>query len=276
MSPIPVLTYHAFNISGDTYQQNDHIAFATDLGDITELGWRVEPLHTVVDAYLGKIPPLPGKVLAITFDDATNYDFEDLTHPSATGLQRSMLNIMRDFQARHPGAQPHLHATSFAIASPAARQAIDKAAVFGNDWMQDAWWQEAVASELMDIANHSWDHTHDSVDPVAQRDQIKGNFFCIDNEDDANAQIRRAAKYISGVAPNASVDLFAFPYGHTNPFLLENFLRAQANSALPCVRAAFTTEAGMITEASNRWSLPRYVCGWHWHSPEELREILNL
>jgi hypothetical protein len=26
---------------------------------------------------------------------------------------------------------------------------------------------------------------------------------------------------------------------------------------------------------SDRWNLPRYICGWHWRSPEALRAILE-
>ena len=29
-----------------------------------------------------------------------------------------------------------------------------------------------------------------------------------------------------------------------------------------------------VTLQSDRWNLPRYICGWHWKSPETLRTIL--
>ena len=38
---------------------------------------------------------------------------------------------------------------------------------------------------------------------------------------------------------------------------------------------AFGTEAGMMKADSDRWNLPRYVCGWHWKSSEELIAILS-
>jgi len=270
---IPVLTYHALNISGNDYASNDHVAFAADLELITELGWQVAPLHRIVDELIAKTETLPAKTIAISFDDATDFDYHDLPHPQ-WGMQRSMLNIMRDFARQHAGAQPHLHATSFVIASPEARATMDRACVIDKGWINDNWWEPAVAGGLMGIANHSWDHNHECMPRVAQRNQEKGNFFCIDTDTDADAQIREAARFIAGMAPNASVSLFGYPYGHVNEFLPREYFPRQAASAAPFVRAAFGTEAGMITAESNRWNLPRHVCGWHWKSPGELRAIL--
>ena len=274
MYPVPVLTYHALNISGNDYANNDHVAFASDLEMVTALGWRIAPLRLVVDAYLGSAPALGDKTLAVTFDDATDFDFHDLPHPTA-GQQRSMLNIMRDFVAAHPGAQPGLHATTFAIASPDARAAMDRICILGRSWMNDAWWPEAVATGLIGIANHSWDHNHEAVERVAQRNQEKGNFFCIDNENDANAQIRQSARFIEARAPSPAVSLFGYPYGHVNEFLSRDYLPRQAATNAPFVNAAFGTAAGKIHAGCDRWNLPRYVCGWHWKSSEELGQLLR-
>ena len=270
---IPVLTYHSRNIEGNEYGNNDHVAFASDLCLITELGWQIQPLHHIVDRVFDGNGVLPDKTIAITFDDATDFDFLDLPHPTA-GMQRSMLNIMRDFVLKNPNAQPHLHATSFAIASPDARAAMDRACVFDCGWMNESWWPDAIASGLIGIANHSWDHNHVCMDRVAQRNQEKGNFFCIDTEADADTQIREAARYIAERAPNPSVSLFGYPYGHVNDFLRKDYFPRQSVSGTPFVTAAFSTEAAYITEQSDRWSLPRFVCGWHWKSSAELREIL--
>lgn len=274
MDPVPVLTYHALNIAGNEYAGNDHVAFASDLELVTTLGWKIAPLHRIVDAFLGGTAPMPAKTLAVTLDDATDFDFRDLPHPTA-GLQRSMLNIMRDFAAAQPGAQPDLHATSFAIASPEAREAMDRVCILGRGWMSDAWWADAVKSGLIGIANHSWDHTHEAVERVAQRNQEKGNFFCIDTEADADAQIRAAARFIESRAPSPSTALFGYPYGHVNDFLSRDYLPRQAASITPFVKAAFGTEAGRISSASDRWNLPRFVCGWHWKSSEELAKLLR-
>ena len=271
---IPVLTYHALNITGNDYATNDHVSFASDLELISRLGWKIRPLHRIVDSLFGSGEALPEKTIALTFDDATDFDYHDLPHPVA-GTQRSMLNIMRDFADRNPGAQPGLHATSFVIASPEARVIMDRLRVFDLGWMNDNWWPHAAESGLMGIANHSWDHNNDALPVVAQRNQEKGNFFCIDTEPDADAQIREAARFIAKHAPNPSVALFGYPYGHVNEFLSKDYLPRQAMSPAPFVKAAFGTEAGMMTAASDRWNLPRYVCGWHWKSSGELERILG-
>ena len=181
---------------------------------------------------------------------------------------------MRDFATKNPNTQLHLHATSFVIASPNARAAMDRACVFDRGWMNESWWPEAVATGLVGIANHSWDHNHECMDRVAQRNQEKGNFFCIDTQADADAQIRDAARYIVTRAPNPSAGLFGYPYGHVNDFLRKDYLPSQAASDEPFVNAAFSTDAGCITRDSDRWNLPRYVCGWHWKSSAELQAIL--
>lgn len=111
---IPILTYHAQNIAGNDYANNDHVAFAEDLRLLTATGWRVVPLHRVVELLSGPDTAWTLKTVAIAFDDGSDFDFEDLPHPVA-GMQRSMLNIMRDFLADNPESQPELHATSFVI-----------------------------------------------------------------------------------------------------------------------------------------------------------------
>jgi len=40
-------------------------------------------------------------------------------------------------------------------------------------------------------------------------------------------------------------------------------------------RAAFTTEGMSITPNMNRWALPRFVCGQHWRSSEELVQLVQ-
>ena len=275
MVNIPILTYHSLNIEGNNYLGNDHVAFREDIALLTALGWRIISLADLVQLLLEPNAVWPEKSIAITFDDGTNFDFEDLPHPSA-GLQRSMLNIMRDFTVANPGAQPTMHATSFVIASPDARETMDGTCILGCGWMSERWWQQAVVSGFFHIANHSWDHCHDSVPIIAQRDQLKGTFAGIDNKTDADAQIKLAAESIARIAPNPGVELFAFPYGTANRYLLEEYLPQQAQAdGGQFVRAAFSTEPAPVTRGTNRWWIPRYVCGHHWKSPEELASILR-
>ena len=41
------------------------------------------------------------------------------------------------------------------------------------------------------------------------------------------------------------------------------------------VRAAFSTEPAPVSRRTNRWWIPRYVCGHHWKSSDELQSILR-
>ncbi len=275
MASIPILTYHALNIAGNDYLGNDHVAFREDLRLLTSLGWRIVPVTEVVRLLVEAKTVWPEKIVAITFDDGTNFDYEDLLHPTA-GLQRGMLNIMRDFKAANPDAQPTLHATSFVIASHDARETMDRTCILGKDWMSDNWWQSAVASGFLYIANHSWDHCHKSLPKIAQRNQLKGTFAGVDTLDDADAQIKFAAEFIARIAPNPGVGLFAFPYGHANPYLLGQYLPQQASEGGgQFVQAAFSTEPASVMRDTNRWWIPRYVCGHHWKSSDELKSILR-
>ncbi len=273
MAVIPILTYHSLNIAGNDYLGNDHVAFREDLQLLTALGWRVVPVVELVRLLTGPNTAWPDKCVAITFDDGTNFDFEDLPHPSA-GLQRSMFNIMRDFTAANPGTP--MHATSFVIASRAAREILDRTCILGHGWWSDGWWPLAVASGFMHIANHSWDHCHDSLPAIAQRDQLKSTFAGVDNKADADAQIKAAAETIARIAPNPGMSLLAFPYGTANPYLLEEYLPRQAKTGGgQFVQAAFSTEPAAVTRHTNRWWIPRYVCGHHWKSSDELKAILR-
>jgi SAM-dependent methyltransferase/peptidoglycan/xylan/chitin deacetylase (PgdA/CDA1 family) len=274
MAGIPILTYHSLNIAGNDYLGNDHVALRADLRMLGALGWRIVPLTILVDHLLDRSRPWPEKCVAITFDDGTNFDVEDLEHPTA-GLQRSMLNILRDYRSESAGQQPDLHATSFVIASAEARTVMDRACVLGRDWMSDRWWAEAVSSGLFHVGNHSWDHCHDSLPVVAQREQRKGTFAGVDNFADAQVQVRRAAEAIKRIAPNPAADLFAYPYGTASDYLRCEYLPEQAVSASPVVRAAFSTEPELLHPATERWWIPRFVCGHHWKSPAELEFILR-
>jgi peptidoglycan/xylan/chitin deacetylase (PgdA/CDA1 family) len=275
MARIPILTYHSLNIDGNDYFGNDHVAFREDLESLTRLGWRIVPLEDVVRMLAESRAELPGKTVALTFDDGTNFDFEDLPHPSA-GMQRSMLNIMCDFTAANPGAQPTMHATSFVIASSDARTILDRTCVLGRGWWSDSWWPSAVASGFMHIANHSWDHCHDTLPTIAQREQLKGTFVGVDNKVDADAQIKTAAAYIARIAPNPGASMLAFPYGQSNAYLIEDYLPQQAKAGGgQFVRAAFSGDPAPVTSETNRWCIPRYICGYHWKSSDELQSILR-
>ena len=272
---IPILTYHAQNIAGNDYANNNHVAFAEDLRLLTASGWNVVSLIDIVDMLARPDTDWTRKAVAITFDDGSDFDYKDLPHPVA-GMQRSMLNIMRDFKAANPMDQPTLHATSFVIVSPDAREILDRTCMLGTRWWNHAWWPDAVASGLMNIGSHSWDHCHDTLPHVAQRNQRKGDFWGIDTEGDADAQIRASVAFIARVSPNPGARLFAYPYGHANDFLVHEYFPQQARDpSRCCVSAAFSTDPEPVSRGSNRWNLGRFVCGDHWKSSEELTAILR-
>ena len=123
-----VLAYHSHNITGNAYASNDHAALAADLETITRAGARIVSLeHIAATVRAEKMRDGDETLVGLSFDDGPVFDFADFVHPSL-GPQRGFLNILRDFQARHGrAAQPGLHATSFVIASPAARRAMERA-----------------------------------------------------------------------------------------------------------------------------------------------------
>lgn len=150
---------------------------------------------------------------------------------------------------------------------------LDRTCIAGLDQWRDTWWKEASESGILEIANHSWDHTHPTLEHVAQRDQQKGTFHGIDNPADADAQIVRANEYIDRVTGGRAVPLFAYPYGDTPDYLLRDYFPNQM--ARHKMLAAFSTAGDYATPHSGRWNIPRFVCGPHWKRPEDLERILR-
>lgn len=267
---VPVLTYHAMNIDGNDYGNNDHVAFREDLAHLDRLGFEVLALHEIV-GQLGK----PGgfgarRIVGLACDDGSDFDFRDLEHPTH-GMQRSMLNVLRDFRRERPGAQPRLHVTSFVVVSPEARRRLDETCMVGRGWWNEDWWAHAVATGLMGIGNHSWDHNHETLDRARPCEMKRGTFVSVDFASAAEYEIAQAGEYLARAAPNASARLFAYPYGECNDFLVGSWFPAAAGR----FDAAFTTQPGYIGAESNRWQLPRFTCGLDWKSPAGLDAILR-
>ncbi len=268
---IPVLTYHAAFVNGSNYQDNNLMAFAEDLRLVDRLGLKIIPLTLVVRA-LVEGHPVPQYSVAISLDDGTDFDYVDLHHP-VFGLQRSFLNTMRDFVAEFGSArQPTLHATSFVIASPAARDELDKRCLMGAHWYNDTWWAAAVSTNLMGIANHSWDHNHPDTTTL-NGDVGRGTFRSIDNVTLADHQIRLAQNYLINKAPNPATALFAYPYGESNDYLEQEYFPRFGREL--GIAAAFSTQPAPITEGASRWNLPRFVCAADWKSRDDLARILR-
>ncbi len=270
---VPVLTYHAVNIAGNDYHDNDHVAFAADLRLLDDLSLRIVPLQWLVEQHLGLAQRDLDRCVALSCDDGSDLDFFEITHPQF-GPQRSLFNSLRDLRIeRGRDCQPNLHLTSFVIASPQARQAMDEQCLAGLGWMRDSWWRTARASGLMAIENHSFDHNHPCLPTPGPDGMARGGFLQVDNAARAEAESTAAHDLIAARLAPYRPQLFCYPFGHVPDFLCNEWL--PQNGQRIGLQAAFGDGARPVTDNDNIWNLPRYICGWHWHSPEELETLLR-
>jgi hypothetical protein len=270
MNGCAILTYHSQNIDGHGTADNDHVALASDLERLHAAGVRVVPLGWVVDWLDGARPAadLEGAV-ALTFDDGSVFDVRDVDYPGL-GPQRGFLGILEDFaERRGPDARPALHATSFVIASPEARQVIDEHSLGGRGWMEDGWWREVQAGGRIALGNHSWDHVHPA---LAGAGEVVPGFAHVDDDAACRAQVLRSAEYIAGCA-GAWPEFFAYPCGQSSAYLREEWFPAHRETHR--CRAAFGTRPAHVTPDSDRWNLPRFVCRRDWKTPEQLLALLG-
>src|SRR6185437_14585189 len=256
---IPVLLYHGMNVHGNAYETNDHVALASDLADLARMGFEAMPLHRLVQAWRSEPASLEGRrLVSLTCDDGSDFDARDLDHPK-WGVQTSFLGILRDFARRmRRGAAPHM--TSFVIVSPEARVKLDRTCMVGRGWWNEDWWASAAATGLMAIANHSWDHNHESLSDERWPGVRRGSFTPIDSEALADYQIAQAERYLRARLPSPSASLFAYPYGETNEFLAARWFPERSGR----FAAAFTTEPAYLTGESDPWRMPRFTCGLDW------------
>lgn len=263
---VPVLTYHASTVGGPGYGQNDHVAFATDLALLTSLDWRIVPLSWVVEQHLGLADRDLRRCVALSCDDGTLLDVQDVDYPGQ-GRQRGLLGLLQEAVD-----QPDRHLTSFVIADPVARARMDTLCLHGLDWMGEGWWREAMDSGRMAIECHSWDHNHDALEGRGPDEMPRGDFFQVDTPARAQFEIDQAVDYLDARLVPSRRRLFAYPYGHAGDYLRTDYL-PRRGPALG-LQAAFGIQGGPVTTTSDRWCLPRYVCGLHWKSPDELRSLL--
>ena len=261
-----VLTYHSNNILGSDYASNDHLALAADLQLLSDCRIEVVPLQQLARCVLGQADWPAQPTVALSFDDGSWFDWYDLPHP-AFGLQPSFRRILAE-------APSPVCATSFVIASPQARQQLDRSCLIGQGWWGDEWWPEAAAGELIQIENHSWDHNHETLLSTVLGDRRKGTFYSVNDDWAAEREIVAAKRYIEQrCGRGLTSELFAYPYGEAPDFLVREFFPRRGRQL--GFKAAFTTEPKPLSAGDDPWTLGRYVCGFHWTNPDQLRQILR-
>lgn len=265
---IPILTYHAANVAGHSYEQNDHIALAQDLQLIHDLGFRVVRLRDVIDHMLGRVNHDLYKAVALTCDDGCDLEVNDADYPGV-GWQPSFLSILKAAHDKF-GTLPCM--SSFVIADPAARKKMDETCLFGKDWLSDTWWLQAASEKYFTIESHAWDHNHAVLGEHGFDGMPTGSFLDIDSDQRAQYQLDQSIDFINKKIMPDHVRFFAYPYGHVAEYLRSHYLPSHANRL--GLHGAFSTEPGYVCNGSDPWNLPRFVCGWHWKSSEQLKTLL--
>ena len=267
---VPILTYHSQNIAGDDHGSNDHVALKEDLIALDQAGFKIRALDQLLDRFDDPeraVDSSSSHEVVLTFDDGCDFDVRDITWPGH-GEQRSFLGILQDFVEQHGQlAQPELHATIFVIASAQARTIIDSKSLSGQEWISDSWWGEADAHPLLSIGSHGWDHNH----PDLPGDR-RGNFHSVDDHRQCLLQIVHAASAIE-LKTDRWPTLFAYPFGESSDYIRKEFF--PNHTELHDCRAALGTEPGFLSEESDRWNLPRFVCGRDWSSASELLRLIS-
>lgn len=265
-----ILTWHSIRVLDNTPAENDLIAFSDNLALLDRLGWTILPLSDALRRLA--TGDLPERSVVLTLDDGSIMDFHDFEHPTC-GPQESIYNRLRAFaQSPAIGPRHRVHASTFVIASPEAREELDRKTTLDLGVWPDDWWSAANASGLMSIESHSWDHNHDALARTAQRDNRRGDFKLIDTPAECRAEIDQASDYIERRAGRRPRFL-AYPYGQASDYLVNDYLPRHAGNL--GLEAALGCEPAPVTAGSNRWMLPRYVCGHDWTSDQELERLLN-
>jgi hypothetical protein len=267
---IPILTYHALHAPGWDYDSNDHVALEIDLVEIRTLGFRVVPLLMIADAVIaGTVGELAReKLVGISLDDGTDHDFLDFSHPDY-GHLKSMARVLREGGSALGFPSGAATATSFVIASPTAREQLDRTCIAGRGQWRDEWWLEAAQEGVLQIGNHSWDHLHPSLETVVAIHAERARFDTVGSHADAEREIGDAENFLRERLGALTTGLFAYPYGAVNDYLVNEYFPGQSQ-----IRAAFAGGGRYVDSSSERWTIPRFTCQEHWRSAAELRQLL--
>lgn len=264
---VPILCYHSHIITSAGYAGNAHVALAKDLVLIAEQGKTIIPLYQLVNQLINPDDDFTlDNTVVLTFDDGSKADFMPVEHPQY-GPQPGLYPLMQQHAQQH---QQAVHATSFVIACPQARQRMDQECLFKLDWMNDDWWSAAEASGMLNIESHSWNHNNAVCDdvPAGSGDQ----FYSINDYHQADRQVREAAESIAAISGRYP-DIFAYPYGHISEYLQQTYFPEFKHEHR--MRCALSTQPEYVTVNTPRWAIPRFVHGEHWRDPKTLTAIIN-
>lgn len=272
---IPVLCYHSWTIYGDLYGLNDHICLEQDLRALARRGYKVLPVTCLVGLLDGSVSPatIAGeKLFCLSFDDGRDFDFYDYASPE-WGNVRSFHAIVKESADYLPQLGQGPRAVSFVIASPEARKVLDRTCGHGDDGWRDSWWKACAEEGIVGIANHSWDHVHDTLPVVRQKDNLKGSFYEIKTFEDAERQIADAQRYLDEVTGKRSLPVFGYPYGHVSSYLRDEYF--PQHGARIGLKGGFSTIGRAVRPGDNPWDIPRFVCGANWKTPQEFEQLLD-
>lgn len=265
---VPILTYHSWQREGTTRERNDHIALAADLKVLSRLGLRTCSVLDIVACLFargGDLSPVAGCV-ALSCDDGANWDFRDdgaATDGSATSLRRVLAA-----SSGLPGMErAHRQLTCFVIASREARRLVVAQSKIPGLRLDSQWWRWARLGCGWEIGNHTWDHQHPAIYGEAAERPV------IATEAVAAQQVARAQRAIGRAMWPFRPRLFAYPYGTVSAYLRDEYFPRHAESL--GLRAAFTSEPAPVSRGVDRWAIPRYVQGHHWHNEDELVRLLG-
>jgi Polysaccharide deacetylase len=268
----PILTYHSQNISGDDHAHNDHVALREDLRALHQAGRQIVPLDWLLDIFDGSRTAADlAQAVVLTFDDGCDFDVRDLDYPGH-GPQRSFAGIFADHIRESGNSALRLHATAFVIANREARRVIDANSLFGKGWISDDWWRDTDRHGLIAIENHGWDHNHPDLAHPGLAGNQRGRFHTVETEPQCLQQVVAAAGAIEAVTGRWP-RYFAYPFGESSAWIRSEFF-PHYTEAHGC-RAALGTEPQPVTSSSDRWNLPRYVCGRDWKSSEALLALIR-
>jgi hypothetical protein len=175
--------------------------------------------------------------VAITFDDGSEFDFIDRSHPAPDRSAGGDGALAVGLAPECLGARPLIR---LRVASPEARAELDRNDYASGKYWTDHWWRDAARSGALGIESHSWDHNHPSIARSAQRNNERGTFMNIETEAEAEAEIARSVAFIGercGTPPR----FFGYPWGHGNDFLARDYLpRRGPELATRCPRFGAT------------------------------------